>query len=53
MTTITVQTPSFSTRAPRGAVLLATLAATGWRGLAALGRWLRQARAAEKRLSHR
>jgi hypothetical protein len=53
MTTITVQIPSFSTRAPRGAVLLASLAATGWRGLVAIGGWLRKARAAEKRLSHR
>jgi hypothetical protein len=53
MTTITVQTPSFSTRAPRGARLLAALAYQGWRGVRALRNWVRLARAAETRPSHR
>jgi hypothetical protein len=53
MNQITVQVPAFSTRAPRGASLMAELAVFGWRRVAALGRWIRQARAAETRLSHR
>ena len=52
MTHITVQVPVFPTRAPRGASLMAELAVFGWRRVSALGRWVRQARVAEARLSH-
>ena len=53
MSHITIQVPSFPTRAPRGATLLAELAAFGWQGVAAVGEWFRQAREAETRMSHR
>ena len=53
MIQITVQVPVFPTRAPRGAALVAELAVYGWRGLAAVGEWFRQAREAETRMSHR
>jgi hypothetical protein len=52
MNHITVQVPAFPTRAPRGASLAAELAVFAWRGLAAVGEWVRQARAAESRPSH-
>jgi hypothetical protein len=53
MTHITVQVPVFPTRAPRGASLMAELAVFAWRRVAALGHWVRHARTAETRLSHR
>jgi hypothetical protein len=52
MNQITVQVPVFPTRAPRGASLAAELAVFAWRRAAALGAWIRQARAAETRPSH-
>ena len=53
MTTITVHTPSFPTRAPRGATLLAAAAYRGWRAFQGLRDWIREARDAETRPSHR
>jgi hypothetical protein len=52
MNQITVQVPAFPTRPPLGASLMAELAVFGWRRVSALGRWVRQARVAEARLSH-
>jgi hypothetical protein len=52
MSQITVQVPAFPTRAPRGASLVAELAVFGWRAVAAVGEWFRQAREAETRMSH-